>query len=54
MDYKKEYERWRSCATDADLKAELENMDGCHSAPKQTKRSAIRTKALHIKKSRTV
>ena len=27
---------------------------GCHSAPKQTKRSAIRTKALHIKKSRTV
>lgn len=27
MDYKKEYERWRSCAADADLKAELENMD---------------------------
>ena len=26
----------------------------CHSAPKQTKRSAIRTKALYIKKSRTV
>lgn len=26
MDYKKEYERWRSCATDADLKAELEKM----------------------------
>ena len=27
MDYKKEYERWRSCATDADIKNELECMD---------------------------
>ena len=27
MDYKKEYERWRSCATDNDIKAELEKMD---------------------------
>ena len=26
MDYKKEYERWRTCATDAGLKAELEKM----------------------------
>ena len=26
MDYKKEYERWRSCATDNDIKAELEGM----------------------------
>ena len=27
MDYKKEYERWRSCATDGDIKTELEKMD---------------------------
>lgn len=27
MDYKKEYERWRSCVTDPDIKAELEKMD---------------------------
>ena len=27
MDYKKEYERWRFCATDNDIKAELEKMD---------------------------
>lgn len=27
MDYKKEYERWRTCATESDLKAELEKMD---------------------------
>ena len=27
MNYKAEYERWRSCATDVDIKAELEKMD---------------------------
>ena len=27
MNYKAEYERWRSCATDADIKTELEKMD---------------------------
>ena len=27
MDFKKEYERWRSCVTDADIKTELEKMD---------------------------
>ena len=27
MDYRKEYERWCSCATDADIKNELEGMD---------------------------
>jgi cellulose synthase/poly-beta-1,6-N-acetylglucosamine synthase-like glycosyltransferase len=33
---------------------ENKGLSECRSAPKQTKRSAIRTKALHIKKSRTV
>ncbi len=27
MNYKAEYERWRSCAADADIKSELESMD---------------------------